>query len=292
LDVAYVGNHGVDVGSATDLNASRVIGAGTLGQPEYPRTATTTFYYQGFSSAYHALQVKLDRRFSSGFLMTTAFTWSKAMNFNNGDDGGLMFYINPRRSYARADWDRTLGYVQSYSYQLPFGSGKKWLTSGPAAHIAGGWQISGVLTIESGTPLNITANGGSLAAPGNTQTANLVAPVQILHGINVGNPWFSPSSFAQPVGPMFGSTGRATFSGPGYIQLNLSLFKDVRIKEKYDFQLRGETFNFTNTPQFANPSNSITSQTFGQITSTVASGTGVNGIGGGRVVQLGLRITF
>jgi hypothetical protein len=224
--------------------------------------------------------------------MTTAFTWSKAMNFNSGDDGGLAFSIDPRRSYARADWDRTLGYVQSYSYQLPFGPGRRWLTSGPAAQIAGGWQVSGVLTIESGTPFTITANGGSLAAPGNTQTANLVAPVQIVHAVGVEHPWFTPSSFAQPVGPVFGNLGRNAMSGPGFVQLNLSLFKDVKIRERYNFQLRAETFNFTNTPQFANPGTSITSQTFGYVTSTVGSGTGVNGIGGGRVLQLGARLTF
>jgi hypothetical protein len=236
--------------------------------------------------------MKFDRRFSSGFVMTTAFTWSKAMNFNTGDDGGLMFYINPRRSYGRADWDRTYSFVQSYAYQLPFGKGKQWLTSGPAAQVAGGWQVSGVLSVVSGTPMTITANGGSLAAPSNTQTANQVAPVEILHGINVGNPWFSPSSFAQPAGPVFGNVGRNSMSGPGFFQLNLSLSKDINIAEKYHFQLRGETFNFTNTPQFANPSTSITSQTFGYVTSTVGSGTGVNGLGGGRVVQLGARITF
>ena len=72
------------------------------------------------------------------------------------------------------------------------------MRTGAASTILGGWQISGVLTLESGTPITVTANGGALAAPGNTQTANLVAPVQILHGINVGNPWFSQSSFAQP----------------------------------------------------------------------------------------------
>ncbi len=292
LDVAYVGNHGVDIGSAVDLNAAKVVGLGTLGQPYYPRTASTPFYYQGFSSSYHALQAKFDRRFAGGFMMTTAFTWSKAMNFNMGDDGGLMFYINPRRSYARADWDRTFGFVQSYSYQLPFGPGKRWLNSGPTANIFGGWQISGVLMLESGTPMTITANGGTLAAPGNTQTADQIAPVQILHGINVGNPWFSTSSFAQPVGTVFGTSGRNVLSGPGFFNLNLSLFKDLRIREKYTLQLRAETFNFTNTPMFANPNTSITSQTFGVVTSTVASGTGVNGIGGGRVLQLGARFTF
>jgi hypothetical protein len=119
-----------------------------------------------------------------------------------------------------------------------------------------------------------------------------MAPVQILHGINVGNPWFSTSSFSQPVGAVFGNTGRNILSGPGYFQLQLSLFKDLKINERFNAQLRAESFNVTNTPQFANPSTSLTSQTFGYITSTVGSGTGVNGLGGGRVVQLGLRMTF
>ena len=143
------------------------------------------------------------------------------------------------------------------------------MRTGAASTILGGWQISGVLTLESGTPITVTANGGALAAPGNTQTANLVAPVQILHGIGVGNPWFSQSSFAQPVGPVFGNMGRNAMSGPGFFQLNLSLFKDLAAGERLRLQLRAETFNFTNTPWFSNPSASITSQTFGYITSTV-----------------------
>ena len=292
LDVAYVGNHGVDIGSMANINAATVAGLGTLGQPEYPRTASTILLFQGFSSNYNALQVKLDKRYSNGLLMTTAFTWGKAMDYQSGDDGGLLFYINGHRNYARADFDRKLGFVQSYVYQLPVGPGKRWLTSGPASRILGGWELSGILTLESGTPLTFTANGGSLAAPGNTQTPNLVAPLQILHGINTSSPWFSPGSFAQPVGTVFGNLGRNVISGPGYFQLQLSLFKDIKINERFNVQLRAETFNFTNTPQFANPNTSITSQTFGYVTSTVGSGTGVNGLGGGRVVQLGARITF
>ena len=70
-----MGNHGVDIGSEPNINAGAIVGLGTLGQPEYPRTAATTLFFQGFSSSYNALQVKLDRHFSNGFLMTTAFTW-------------------------------------------------------------------------------------------------------------------------------------------------------------------------------------------------------------------------
>jgi hypothetical protein len=292
LDVAYVGNHGVDVGSQANINAGVVPGLGTLGQPEYPRTAATLIFFQGFSTSYNALQVKLDKRYSNGLLITTAFSWSKAMDFQSGDDGGLTFYINGGRNYARADFDRTLGFVQSYLYQLPIGPGKRWLTSGPASRILGGWGVSGILTLESGIPLTFTANGGTLAAPGNTQTPNQIAPIQILHGINVGHAWFSQASFAQPTGTSFGNLGRNVISGPGYFQLQLSLSKDVKINERFNVQLRAESFNLTNTPQFANPTVSLTSQTFGYVTSTVGSGTGVNGVGGGRVVQLGTRVTF
>jgi len=91
LDGAYVGNHGVRTAAATNLNAATVIGLGTKGQPEYPRTANTTQYWQGFSSMYNALQTKFNRRFTSGLLITTSYTWAKGMGFQDSDDGGLLF---------------------------------------------------------------------------------------------------------------------------------------------------------------------------------------------------------
>src|SRR5439155_248856 len=220
LDVAYVGTHGIDIAAATNLNAGYIMGVGSRGQPQYPRTATTQMNFQGFSSNYNSLQVKLDRQFRTGVRITTSFTWQKAMSWQGGDDGGLFNYINPERNYARADFDRTLNYVQSYIYSLPFGRGKHWLAHGAAGQILGGWNVSGVLSMRTGSPFNITANGGTLNLPGSTQTADLVAPVKILHGINLGNPWFDTSSFAQPVGVRFGSTGRNIMTGPGTFGLN------------------------------------------------------------------------
>ena len=87
IDVAYVANHGVRTPAAVNLNAGQIVGAGSAGQPQYPRTAATTQYFAGFSSSYNALQVKLDRAFGSGLRVTTSFTWSKAMDFQSGDDG-------------------------------------------------------------------------------------------------------------------------------------------------------------------------------------------------------------
>jgi Carboxypeptidase regulatory-like domain len=308
LDAAYVGNHGVRIPGQFNLNAGQIIGGGTAGQPEYSmidpntglqekRTASSTEFWQGFSSMYNALQVKLNRQFTNGLLITTSFTWGKGMDYQTDDDGGYLYYVDFRRNWARTDFDRTYTYVQSFVYQLPFGKGKKYLNSGLKATLLGNWELSGTISAYSGTPLTITASGGTLNLPGSTQTANQVAPLQILGGIGPNNPWFSTASFAQPTGVAYGSSGRNSFSGPGLFDFNLSLAKDFRISERYALQLRCDSFNLTNTPEFAfanltNTQMSITNSTYGYITSTLGSGTGVNGTGGGRALQLAAKFTF
>ena len=304
LDAAYVGNHGVRTAAAMNINAATVLGLGTKGQPEYPRTANTTQYWQGFSSMYNALQVKLNRRFSSGLMITTSYTWGKGMGYQDGDDAGLLFYINPQRNYARTTFDRTQTFVQSYVYELPFGKGKHWLRSGPVAQILGGWQFNGLLTLMTGSPFDVRYSAASLLAPNNTQTADQIAPVQILHGINTGNPWFSTSSFAAPIQsvPTFGSVGRNCLSGPGLFGLDASLFKNIDISERMKLQIRGEAFSLTNTPQFANPGagaggsnanfTTLGSNNFGIVSAVIGSGSGVNGTGGGRAIQLGVKLLF
>ena len=296
LDATYLGVHGVESSTQANLNTSTILGNGSANQPLnilYGKTAGVTLWFNGYSTSYNALAVKFDRRFSSGLTLTTAFTWGKGMGFNTGDDGAMYWLINPQRSYARSDWDRTLSYVQSYVYSLPFGKQQKWISTGPASWILGNWQVSGILTLMTGTPMTITASGTSLNTSGEPQTANQVAPVQILHGINVGNPWFSTASFSQPTAPLtFGTSGRNIMNGPGLFSLNLSLFKDIRIRERATVQIRAETFNFTNTPEFANPNTSVTSANFGYVTGTLGSGTGINGTGGGRAIQLGVKVAF
>ncbi len=301
LNATYVGLHGVDTAAQWNLNTSTsALGAGTPGEPLdilFGKTAGATLFWDGFSSSYNALQVQLNRR-SPTFNLTTSFSYQKAMDYQQGDDGILDFYINVPRNYARADFDRTFSFVQSYVVSLPYGPGRTQL-HGPLGYVAGGWQFAGLLTLESGTPVTITASGSSLNTPGETQTANQVSSVSFPKGINVGNPWFSTSSFAQPTGVAFGSSGRNIFSGPGLFVINAALFKSIRIHERYGIELRVETFNLTNTPEFSNPCGgsgcnqaSLTSSTFGYVTSTLASGTGVNGTGGGRALQLGVKITF
>jgi carboxypeptidase family protein len=292
LDVAYVGNHGVDSVVNYNLNAATVAGLGNAGQPEFNtfgRTASTNLLFAGYSSSYHALQVKFDRRFSNGFTTTTAYTFGKGMGFQTGDDGGLAFYVNLRRNYARNDFNRTQTFVQSIVYDLPFGKGKRLVPSGVGAAILGGWRVSSFMTLMTGLPLYFNASGTALRAPGNTQTPDLVAPVQILHGIGIGNPWFTASSFAPPAANTFGSVGRNYLSGPNFFNLDAALSKSIRFTERYSLDLRLEAFGATNTPQFFFASNggnsaglTLGSSSFGQITSA----------SGGRTLQLGAKLTF
>src|SRR5258705_12892053 len=114
---------------------------------------------------YNGRKVKLNRRFKKGRAAPTAYTMSRGMAFQTGDDGNIWTYINPRRSYARTDFDRHQTFVQSYVYDLPFGVGRKWLHSGLVAKVLGGWQLNGVLTLMTGTPLTIGASGTTLNTP-------------------------------------------------------------------------------------------------------------------------------
>jgi hypothetical protein len=90
-----------------------------------------------------------------------------------------------------------------------------------------------------------------------------------------------------------GNTGRNQFRGPGYFADNLSLFKTFPIHEAWNIEARFDAFNLTNTPEFANPTSSISSGSFGKVTSTLGSGQGtVNGVGGARVLQAAVKISF
>jgi outer membrane receptor protein involved in Fe transport len=120
VDVAYVGNRGVDTPLANNLNAATTYGHGAAGQPEYQafgRTASTTYYFAGYSSRYNALQIKLDHRFARNFSVTTSYTWSRSLGYEaEASDyvNGLLDYINQRRNYAATDFNQTHILNQSY----------------------------------------------------------------------------------------------------------------------------------------------------------------------------------
>jgi hypothetical protein len=296
LDVAYVGNHGVNSVVQYNLNLpTTVLGGGNNSRPmvaQFGRTADTTIFFVGASTHYNALQAKLNRRFSNGLGITTSYTFGKGMSYQTGDDGGLWTYTDQRRGYARTDFDRTHNFSQSYVYELPFGVGKKMLNQGVVARILGGWQVNGILSILSGTPLTFSANGGTLNTPGTPATADQVGPYQVLGGINTpargGSAYFLQSSFVQPVyNPSpgvfrVGTSGRNITSGPGYYNLDASVFKVIPVKEQIRLEIRGEAFSVLNNPHWNNPETNVSSANYGYIT----------GASGGRGMQLGVKFSF
>ncbi|MGI4755568.1 MAG: TonB-dependent receptor domain-containing protein [Janthinobacterium lividum] len=299
MTMAYVANHGVHMPVAQNLNLPSSLGGGVASEPQniaYGRTASSTAQFLGFSSNYQSLQAQLNKRFSHGLGFTTAFTWDKALNYQSGDDGGLLFFAELRRNYARADFDRKFNFENSFTLELPAGRGHKYFNSGAGQFLAGGWKLSGILSLVSGQPFTVNANGGALNTPGETQTANLVKPYAKVPGHNAnGIAYFDPTSFSQPSGNgVTGNTQRNQFIGPGYVQDNLSIFKQFPLFREANLETRFEAFQLSNTPQFANPnSGTISSGNFGYISSTLGSGQGsVNGVGGGRSLQASVKLQF
>lgn len=299
LDVAYVGNKGTRVSQQFNANAGLILGAGQEGRPlwqRFRRNTDTNVNFIGTSTNYNSLQTKFDRRFANGFQLTTAYTWSKAIDYSQ-DNGGFAYYINPERSRARADFDRRHMFNQSYIWELPFGKGKPYASSGLLSHVLGGWQVTGILTLMSGQALNISAPAATLNAPGNSNNPNYVGSGELpvtgtvnfrATGRNQAT-WFDTSVFQAPAANTFGNVGRNAFTGPGFVNLDLSGFRRFQVTERFTVEFRAESFNFTNTPQYPNPDGGFGNATFGQITN---AGIGSSADGGSRQIQFGLRILF
>lgn len=286
-EAAYVGNRG-DIVASLDINAGRVVGADNAGRPEFApfgRTAATTGWTR-VDTSYHSLQTKLDRRFSNGLLVTTSYTLGRGFNYWQGtSNGGISTPADIPRSRGRASYDRTHSYVQSFVYVLPFGKQGRRLQSGPASWILGDWQVSGIFTAQSGTPIDFTTNAASLRAPGNTQRPNASGTPSVLGAIGPGNLWFDTSGFSAPPPNTFGNVPRnALLTGPAYVNLDARIAKWFTVRGDMRAEFGIDAFNITNTPHFNNPNGDFGNAQFGQVTGTIANSE--------RVIRFGLRVVF
>ncbi len=276
FEAAYLGSHGSNKDVGVNLNAGQVPGMGSGGQmfnTLYGKRASVNIRL-GTHTYYHGLQTKFNRQFSDGFMLTTSYTFHKSTGFcsdrcSSSVDGLNYFQLNR----GPADEDYTHIWVQSFVYELPFGQGKPYLQSGAGRWLLGGWQVNGFLTLQSGGPINVTVSGSSLNMPSNTNRPDLIGegPVEILGNIGRGQKFFDVSRFAQPAPATFGTVGRNIMQGPGVVNLDFSVFRNIDIREGLRLQFRVESFNFTNTPQYVNPSGNFSSSTFAEVTSTSPS---------------------
>lgn len=257
----YVGTKTIKQHTRYNINHGQV-GGGAASQPYFRILGTSAalrIIKPFVDMSYHSFQTTLDRRFSNGVTFQAAFTRSKWMGFccSESGDGEPAIAIPELRYLTRSvmSADRPNNLRLSALIELPFGKRKRFLNSGAAAWIAGGWQLNNVFSKYSGPPFSVTAAAGSLNAPGSTQRADLVKPS--VEKYNQVGSFFDPLAFAPVTDARFGTAGYNLMRGPGVTNLDTSLFRDFQVTERFRVQIRAEALNLTNTPHFANPGNNV-----------------------------------
>ena len=286
-EIAYVGNRGQDVIARLDLNAGLTLGADNAGRPlfaQFGRTASTTTFIP-VKSTYNSMQVKVDRKFRNGFLMTNSYTLGRGYNYYNGDSNGTVSTpADFERSWGRTSFDSTHSFTSSFVYLLPFGPTGKWMNDGLLGRIFGDWQVSGIFSAISGTPIDFDASGSGLGAPGNTQRPNASGTPEVLGGIGSNELWFDTSGFSAPPDGTWGNVERnGLLTGPAYVNLDASIVKIVRFGDRH-VEFRVDMLNATNTPHYNNPEGSLGNANFGRVTSIIGSTE--------RVIRFGGRFLF
>ncbi|GAC1668822.1 MAG: hypothetical protein NVS9B4_24810 [Candidatus Acidiferrum sp.] len=293
--LGYVGSHTTHQHTRYNVNYG-LPGGGAASQPFFNGTLGTgitgaeTVIYPVERMNYNSLQSTFQHRFSEGSSFQVGYTWSKWMGTccDANADGAPLIPIPQYAylTYAEMPNDRTHNLHISGVAALPFGPNRPFLSKGLGAAIAGGWQLNAILSLYSGSPFNITADGTSLNAPGSTQRADRIKQNVAIYGMP--SQYFDTSAFAPVTTARFGTAGFDSLRGPGFANADIGLFKSFKIHERLSMQARIEVMNVTNTPHFANPNGNASSRAFGSITST-SPGSRINDE---RYVRLGIRFQF
>ncbi len=289
--IAYVGTGSRNMMGDRDINSGQVLGLGNPGRPYSPLFGRniSTLMWDGYLSAnYHSLQTSVQKQ-GKNVTLKGAYTWAHAINYAD-DEGwqGVSYNWGPafERNRASAGYDRRHVFQLFYSYDLPAGKGKKFLNSGLASQVLGGWNIAGTTSMFTGTPLNLSSPAGSLNLPGNIQTPDQVKlSVDRPEKIGTDGAFYDTTAFAAVSGgtPRFGTLGRNVVRNPGANRTDLVLSKNFAIGERVNAMIRAESYNFTNSrlsTGFA--TGDVTNTNFLRVTSATDE----------RQFRLGLRLSF
>jgi hypothetical protein len=241
---------------------------------------------------YHGMTAMFEKRYSDGLQLMASYTFGDA-HANTGTtlSGATGFGIPDPRNYASgyslAAWNIRHNFISSFSYDIPFGRGRKWGSSlnRAADIVAGGWQINGILTLHTGNPYTVRWNG--CQGVWNACRPDLVSgkdPDTAPAAGRTPDQWFDTTVVANAAALTGGNFPLNSMTKPPTRMLDFSLFKDFPITERWRVQFRAEATNLANTPQFGYPSNNKQNANFGQITSTDA--------GTERHIQFQLRLQF
>ena len=191
------------------------------------------------SSTYHSLQTKIEKRFSNGLNFLAAYTFGKAIDERSQASFGIGSGDGFRDSTRHPEWEKGLAdydirhrFVVSYTYELPFGRGKKFSSNlnRVADAVLGGWEILGIDAFQTGFPRTITGPG--VAYSDGQNRPDVVPGISIIPAHQDPSQWFNPAAFQTAAPGTFGNAGRNILEGPGQIEVDLSLFKNFRVGER------------------------------------------------------------
>jgi len=283
LEVNYVASKATKMPIFSFQNLP-VPGPGVIGTPEYPRpypkqNSNITVGENKASGNYHSMQAKLEKRFSSGMQFLGSYSWGHYIDVGGGGNSTQSFPQDERN----LNGDRASGYADfrhiftgSYVYELPFGTGRRFLAQAPSIlnHLAGGWAVSGITQYRTGAPINVTLGYDNV----NSGFPFFLRPNRVLGQparISVAGDktrgWLNPQAFAAPAQYVYGNLGRNTERGPGFGNWDLILFKNFALHgERMKLQFRTEFFNAFNNVNLGNPSASAPTidPNFGRILGT------------------------
>jgi len=329
LAATYVGNWGRKMNRLRDYNQAQVTGFDN-GCPilQYPfanlNTVSNIDTFAGVGVAcastgqhafleyasndgntdYNSLELSLRRKMSKGLSYALNYTFSHGLaNFGDNLTAGAF----PQNAYnygaemSNSNLDIRSRFVGNFIYDLPFGQGKRFLSNpGAASRWLGGWQLNGIVTLQTGSPYSVTAPNDGLMGFTHSVYADCIGDP--FSGATTDHNSYTttgflinPAAFAAPAPGTFGTCAPRKFHGPGIQMVDLSLFKQFRFTERWQLQFRAEFFNAFNHPNFGNPSVDVSSPgSFGKVSNTLAPilGTDSGGPGDPREIQLALKLYF
>jgi hypothetical protein len=306
LEVAYVGNKGTKLPGFRNVNPKSFVitpaGVAQGGGPRpFPQFGDIQFMEDRANSNYQSLQVRVEKRYSRGLTFLGSYTYGKALadtpdhlstsgvgaGFDVGTFREPQNPFNVKDEHGLAEFDIKQRAVISYIWEIPFGKGRAYgdRASRLVNTALGGWNLTGIHTFQSGLALSAIQTGGAVLDLGGERRGrpNLIGDPE---GPQTIDKWFNTAAFS-PIDPnkgqVFGTSGIGVMRGPGLVNFDFTLAKDLRLTESKYFQFRTEFFNAFNHANFGLPSLDIASSTFGTIRVTATPA---------RIVQFALKFYF
>jgi hypothetical protein len=306
--VAYVGTHGSKIRELVQLNPAVYTPGSALSTDQrrvFPGYGSVTQQTMDANSHYNGLQLSLEKRVAQsglfhGLTLLANYTWSKAIDtlptsagVENTGVSAIPFWSTGRRQfdYGVSDFDHTQVMVISYDWRLPaLASSSRFVRT-----ILGNWEMSGILTGQTGDAFAVLAGRDQSQTGLNEDRAFQVGPARGVGGcVNIAPcvNWLNSSSFLLPATGTFGNVGRNSIRGPGLANFDMSFFKNIPLRERFRVQLRAELFNSLNRVNLMDPGVALGGTPSSTVSTTSAGFGSIRASADPRIIQLALKVFF